>query len=168
MAPGLLVLEAQVRVVGPNGSRTLPLEEFFVGPEQVDLRDGEILAEVTVPHFPQTRKAIYLKHGPRKAMDTAVVGVAVAVELDASAAKCETARVGLGAVAPTPVRGREAEALMEGKTVSEISLSDVGNAIKSHIAPISDVRGSADYRLEIAANLTIRAVQSLLHLPLQR
>jgi carbon-monoxide dehydrogenase medium subunit len=157
------VLEATVTIIGPTGSRNLALERFFKGPGEVDLVQGELLAEVHIPLPAAGSRLIYLKHGPRKAMDIAVVGVAVALSLDEANTRCEKARIALGAVAPTPVRIRKAEALLEGKKTEEIPFSEVAEAIQRGIKPISDVRGSAEYRSDVAATLTIRALTSLIN-----
>jgi len=164
MSPSLLVLDANVRIVGLQGSRTLPLVDFFVGPGRVDLAEGEMLAEVIVPFPPRCTKLIYYKLGPRKAMDCAVVGVAVAISQNEFTGECEKARIALGAIAPTPLRVREAEKLIEGKTAREIRLSKIAEAVRRGIAPITDVRGSAEYRYETATTLTIRAINTLMNL----
>ena len=164
MSPGLMVLEANLKVVGPSNSRVLPIADFLVGPGRVDLGEGEMVSEVIVPFPPENTKMIYYKLGPRKAMDCAVVSVAVAISLNGVTGQCERARIALGAVAPTPIRVREAEKLVEGRGVEEISLVQIAEAVRHGIAPITDVRGSAEYRYDTAATLTVRAVQTLISL----
>ncbi len=164
MSPSLLVLEATVRVVGLQGSRTLPLSDFFVGPGTVDLASGEWLVEVSIPFPAESTKMIYHKLGPRRAMDCAVVSVAVAISLHELTGECKKARIALGAVAPTPVRIIEAEKLIEGKAAKEVPLSKIAEAVRQGIAPIIDVRGSVEYRYETATNLTIRAINTLMNL----
>ena len=163
MAPGLLTLDATVSITGPTGNRTMPLERFFLGPGSVDLREGEMLTELFVPFPPEGTKQVYLKHGPRRAMDIAVVGVAVVLSLEQQTGQCQMARIALGAVAPTPVRAKETEKLIEGKTVDEIPRKSIAEAVRQEMAPISDVRASAQYRYEIASALTVRAVNMLLN-----
>jgi CO/xanthine dehydrogenase FAD-binding subunit len=164
MSPSLLVLEANVMVVGLQDSRMMPIADFFVGPGRVDLAKEEMLVEVIVPFPPENTKMIYYKLGPRKAMDCAVVSVAVAISLNEITGECEKARIALGAVAPTPVRVREAEKLVEGKVVEEIPLSKIAETVRQRIAPITDVRGSEEYRSETATTLTIRAINTLMNL----
>ena len=163
MAPGLLVLDASVKIAGPRGSRCLPLEEFFLGPGRVDLRAGEILTEIRVPVPPKGTRMIFFKQGPRKAMDISVVAVAVAGTWDEEKGRCDRARVALGAVAPIPVRVRQAEGLVEGKRKDEISPSKVAEAVCQAIRPISDVRASAEYRVQVAGALTERAIRHVIH-----
>ena len=164
MAPGLLVLDASVKIAGPRGSRCLPLEKFFLGPAEVDLRAAEILTEIRVPVPPKGTRMIFVKHGPRKAMDISVVSVAVAVTWDKEKGHCDRARVALGAVAPIPVRIRPAEGLIEGSRQDEISPSKVAEAVRRAIRPISDVRASAEYRVQVAGALTERAVRHAIHM----
>ncbi len=164
MAPGLLVLDASVKIAGPRGSRCLPLEEFFPGPGRVDLRAGEILTEIRVPVPPKGTRMIFVKQGPRKAMDISVVAVAVAGTWDEEKGRCDRARVALGAVAPIPVRIRQAEGLVEGKRKDEISPSKVAEAVCQAIRPISDVRASAEYRVQVAGALAERAVRHVIQM----
>jgi carbon-monoxide dehydrogenase medium subunit len=163
MSPSLLVLEATVKIAGLQGSRTLPLADFFTGPGAVDLTDEEMLAEVIVPFPPENTKMNYYKLGPRKAMDCAVVSVAVTLSINELTGKCKKARIALGAVAPTAVRLKEAEKLIEGKVIKEIPPPQIAEAVRQGITPITDVRGSKEYRYETAGILTIRAIHSLIN-----
>lgn len=161
MAPGLLVLDARVKVVGPSGNREFPLEEFFTGPGKMNLARGEVLTEVRIPFpSPHTRQ-IYLKHSIRRAMDIALVGVAVALSFDDRTKICSKARVAFGAVAPTPVRAKKTEEKLVGKKIEEFPLESVGETAAEEVAPISDVRGSATYRREMVKELTKEAIQRL-------
>ena len=161
MVPGLLVLDARVKVAGPSGSREFPLEDLFAGPGKMNLAKGEILTEVRIPFPSAHTRQIYLKHSIRRAMDIALVGVAVALSFDDRTKVCHKARVAFGAVAPTPVRAKKAEEKLVGKKVEEFSLESVGEIAAKEVAPISDVRGSANYRLEMVKELTIEAIKRL-------
>jgi carbon-monoxide dehydrogenase medium subunit len=160
MSPGLLVLEAEAVIAGPEGRRTSPLEKFFTGPGDVDLASGEMLVEIRVSIPPKGTRMVYLKHGPRRAMDIAVVGAAVALTLGDNGI-CKRALIALGAVAPMPVRAVEAEELIIGKRAGEIPYDALAKAVRNTIEPISDVRASADYRNEICAVLVERALNHL-------
>lgn len=162
MAPSLLALEANVKIHGLRGSRTLPLIEFFLGPGKVDLGGDEMLVEISVPFPDENMKMIYYKLGPRKAMDCAVVSVAIAIRVDELTNECQKARISLGAVAETPLRLKEVEKLLEGKVLKEIPTTQIADAVRQVITPINDVRGSAEYRYETAANLTIRAINVIM------
>jgi carbon-monoxide dehydrogenase medium subunit len=161
MAPALLALESTVNIAGSKGRREIPLEEFFLGPGEANLQKGEILTEIHVP-FPRPHaKQVYVKHSVRRSMDIALVGVAVCLCFDEKRGVCREARIALGAVAPTPIRARETEKMILGKTLKEIPLPSIGEVVSSEASPISDVRGSARYRSEMVSSLTIRALKSL-------
>jgi len=161
MAPGLLVMNAKVVIAGVEGTRTMELEDFFLGPGNVNLRRGEILQEIVVPYPPLDAKQVYIKHSPRRAMDLAVVSVAVCLTLDENRDTCQDVRIALGAVAPTPVRAHETEATIVGKRLSEIDWRIVSDNIRREVTPISDVRGSAEYRSEMVGTLTVQAFRRL-------
>lgn len=159
IAPPLLAYEAQAVIVGPQGRRSLPLEEFFLGPGRTALMPDELLVEVRVP-TPSARSAgAYVRHTPRKQMDIAVVGVGVLLALDDSG-MIEKARVALGAVAPTPVRSRAAEAILEGVAISQELFARAAEAAASESKPISDTRGSADFRSHLVQVLTERMIRT--------
>ena len=102
MAPILIALGANVKLVGPAGERSVPLADFFAGPGRTVLGPAELLVEILVPPPLPGQGACYIKHSPRRAMDLAAVGVAAALVLDGGV--CRAARPVLGAVAPTPRR----------------------------------------------------------------
>jgi CO/xanthine dehydrogenase FAD-binding subunit len=155
-APALLCLDAVLTVAGPKGERVVEIEEFFQGPGMTVL-DGEILTGIRIPPVP--RKGIYIKHSPRNAMDIAVIGVAVAVNPGQGGWK--EVRIALGAVAPTPVRVREAEELLTKKGRVKEAIEEAGRIAGKAASPILDVRASAEYRREMVGNLVIRALSAL-------
>ncbi|SDO34322.1 FAD binding domain-containing protein [Desulforhopalus singaporensis] len=161
MAPGLLALNAIVTIAGHENLRTLPLEEFFVGPGIVNLEKGEILTEIFVPTPTSGTQQVYLKHGPRRAMDCAVVGVAVTLLFEQPTGRCQQARIALGAVGPTPLRAKMTEKLLVGKTFNEFPLDRIAELAAQEASPISDVRASADYRCEMVSTFTKRAIVQL-------
>jgi aerobic carbon-monoxide dehydrogenase medium subunit len=156
MAPILVALQADVRLVGPTGERIVALGSFFIGPGRTVLSRDELLTEIRVPPPSPGAGAAYTKHSPRRAMDLAVVGVAVAMTLDGPL--CRDARIVLGAVAPTPLRARLAEQSLIGQKATPALAEQVGRLAASEAQPISDVRGSAGYRRAMVALLTKRAV----------
>lgn len=157
----LIVNEAHCVIAGPavNGyvsERTVPVEQFCTGVGRNVLDPGEILVALSLPR-PQPRTAdAYLRLTPRTEMDIAVVGAAVRITLDA-AGVCVAARVAIGAVAPTAILVPEAAAALVGSRLDDAALTRAGAAASAAARPISDKRGSADYRRKIAAVLTRRA-----------
>lgn len=159
--PGLLVLDATITIASAGSSRTLALEDFFSGPGTVKLETGEMLTEIFVPTPACETRQVYLKHGPRKAMEIAVIGVAAALSFDRASGCCNKARLALGAVAPTPVRVPGAEDLVTGKTFDQFPLELIAETAADASAPITDVRSSAHYRREMVSTLTKRALIQL-------
>ena len=150
--PPLIADGASLRIRGAGGERTLKVEDFFLGPGRTVLKPGEVVTEIVVPPPPPGTRKIYIKHGRRKAMELATVGVAVTHVPGA-----ET-RIVLGAVAPTPLRAKRAEAVLEGQTLSEALADRSGQLASEEAKPISDVRSSADYRRAMVGAMTKRAL----------
>jgi len=157
-APPLFSLSASARIAGPKGERTLLLESFFSGPGTTVLQEGELLTELFLPEPPPRMGSVYIKHCPRGSMDIAVVGVAVMVAVASGNGKVEECRIGLGAVAPTPFRAKGAEELLRGKKPTELLVQEVAQKAAAEVSPISDIRGSAEYRHQMVRVLTARAL----------
>ena len=157
VAPALIALNASAKIVGTAGERTLLMEEFFRGPGQNAMSVDEILTEITIPKTGPRLVGEYIKFSPRDMMDLAYIGVAVAYNL-VSDKKCEGVRIVLGAVAPTPIRAKNSEALLEGKVLTAELAEKVGDEAARESKPISDVRSSADYRRAMVGVMTKRAI----------
>jgi len=158
VAPALIALNATAKITGASGDRTVPLEEFFRGPGQTVMGTDEILTEITIPKTGPRLVGEYIKFSPREMMDLAYVGVAVAYNLGDSDKKCDGVRIVLGAVAPTPIRAKRAEAALEGQVLTEALAEKVGQIAAEEAKPISDVRSSADYRRAMVGAMTKRAL----------
>ena len=156
VAPSLIALQAIAKVAGAGGERTVALEEFFLGPGRNALSPDEILTEITIPPTSPRLVGDYIKFSPREMMDLAYVGVAVVYSLKDK--KCADVRIVLGAVAPTPIRAKKAEAALEGQILSVELAANVGAIAAEEAKPISDVRSSADYRRAMVGAMTKRAL----------
>ena len=156
-APPLLCLDVQVKIASSKGERIIPLEDFFKGPGFTVL-DREVLTEILVP--PSKKKGTYIKHSPRRAMDIAVVGVAAAVTGDEDGTWSDV-RIALGAVAPVPLRAKKAEEALRGKKPTMYSIKEAAVLARKTVSPISDVRASAEYRLEMVEVLVHKALTHL-------
>jgi len=161
-APPLLVLGAKARILGPRGERLLPLEEFFLGPGRTVLEHGEVLVEVLLPPPLPRSASAYRRHTPRQCMDIAVVGVAAFLALDEAGEKIAEARIALGAVAPTPIRAHRAEALLVGRPASPEVLGEAALMAREEASPISDVRGSAQFRRYLVGVMTEAVLEEAL------
>lgn len=159
--PALLIaLGARVRVQGPTAAREIPLEAFFQDFYETALGPDEVLTEVLVPEPPPDLRAHYLKFVTRSSEDRPCVGVAVAARRDA-AGRFTDLRVVVGAVAGTPQRVPEAEALARGERPSPTLFQAIGNAYARAIDPIDDIRGSAWYRQRMIRVLVPRALAAV-------
>src|SRR5439155_6124589 len=147
-APALLCLEAEVRVAGAAGRRTMPVVDFFRGFYETALAPGEIVTSVRVPATPAGARSGYVKFTSRSAEDRPLVGVAALVVPDSSGRWLD-ARIGLGGVAPTPIRARRAEATLRGESPTDAALRATAEAAAREAEPLSDLMGSADYRREM-------------------
>ncbi len=157
-APPLLACEAVAVIAGPSGERQLPLEEFWLEPNRTVLQPGELLKELRLPALPTRTGGVYVRHTPRKQMDIAVVGVGVLLTLGRGD-RIERARVALGAVAATPIRARKAEAALEGEAAGETLFAQAAESAASEASPISDHRGSAEFRRHLVRVLTERCLR---------
>ena len=152
---GLLVADAQVDIASADGERSVPINELFTGPGQTVLRPGEIITQFRLPN--PASGSHYIKHKIREVMDLAFIGVASAVNIDNGT--ITDARIGLAAVAPTPIRATEAEDLLKGKEITSELLEQAGEAAAAATSPISDLRCSAEHRKDMVNVLTRRTLQ---------
>lgn len=156
-SPSLVALGATATIASASGERKLAIEEFCKGPGQNAMNPDEILTEVTIPKTSASLVGEYIKFSPREMMDLAYVGVAVVYNL-AKDKNCTGVRIVLGAVAPTPIRAKRAEAALEGQALSEALAEKAGQIAAEEAKPISDVRSSADYRRAMVGTMTKRAL----------
>ena len=158
VAPSLIALSAAAKIAGANGERVVALEDFFRGPGQTVIKSDEILTEITIPKTAAQLVGEYIKFSPREMMDLAYVGVAVAYDLDEKDKRSTGVRIVLGAVAPTPIRAKRAEAMLEGQVLNEALAEKAGAVAAEESRPISDVRSTADYRRAMVGAMTKRAL----------
>lgn len=154
--PILIALGAEITLQTSSGSRSMPLEDFFVGPRQSVIKQDEILTEIIIPEKGFSGSN-YHKFGLRRSGALAVVGVAVAVTMEDNL--CKDVRIALGAVAPTPVRVPEVEELLRGREISAALLEEAGQVAAANCRPIDDIRGSKEYRQDMVRVFTRRTLR---------
>jgi len=159
--PPLLVLEAEVVVASTKGERVIALEEFFTGPGQNVLKDEEVILKVRFP-LPEKGRGGHIKLGLRRGTSCSVASVAVWVVADKN--KVQDIRIALGGVAPTPIRARKTEDAFKGEALDWDKISELSEKVMEEIRPITDVRGSAEYRKQVSAGLLAKAVRQALGL----
>jgi len=154
----LIVLGARVEIRGAAGGREVPVEDFFRDYYESALEPGEVVTGVVVPRRPAASGAAYVKFLPRTADDYATVAVAATVSLQPDGQRCREARIALGSVGVTPLRARAAEALLAGHPFGADLLRSAGESIRNAVDPLSDHRGSAAYKREMASVMAGRAL----------
>ncbi|MCC7168204.1 MAG: xanthine dehydrogenase family protein subunit M [Rhodospirillales bacterium] len=157
----LLVLDAVVELRSAKGMRRLRLDEFFTGPGKTKRTPDELITNIFVPAPKPGFVARFAKFGTRPALDISAVSVGVAGVLKDG--KISNVRVAYGAVAPTPVRGKAAEAALEGKTLDAATLAAAAKAAQGEVKPISDQRATAWYRREMIHNLVKKVLADVAH-----
>ena len=159
--PAMVAVGAIAHIAGPNGAREVPVEDIPKGPGQTSLAKGEFVVSIFFPKKAPNTGDDYLRFIPRTEMDIAVVGSGVCLTLDKSGT-CTAAKVALGAVAPTVILVPEAANALVGTTVDEAAIEAAGAAATAAAKPISDKRGTIEYRKKVAGVLTRRALATAL------
>ncbi|HUU46177.1 MAG TPA: xanthine dehydrogenase family protein subunit M [Acidobacteriota bacterium] len=157
MPPILIAMRASVALQSPTGERFIPLESYFLGPRVSIRAADEIVTALLVPQPPSGFGAAYARFAHRRANSCAVAGVAAGLQLNADGTIGD-ARVVLGAVAPTPLLAATVRAYLIGRSPDNESFGEAGRLAAAAAAPITDVRGTADFRREIVTVLTRRAL----------
>jgi len=156
--PALIVHHAVCHIISQSSERTLPVEEFCIAPGKNALKDGELLTFIQVPVPQKNFGAHYLRFIPRNEMDIAVVGAGSSVVLDDDKKKFTSARIALGAVAPTPLLATEAGDFLSGKAITRANVKEAARIAQSLAKPITDLRGTAEHRKHLVAVLVERTL----------
>lgn len=156
--PALIANGAVCRILGSSGERLLPVEDFLVGPGKNALEEDELLVQLVLPKPMLGTSDAYLRLTPRTEMDIAVAGAGVSITLD-TAGVCTAARVAIGAVAPTALLVEAAGQALVGSKLEDEAIDSAVTAVRAAASPISDKRGSAQYRTHVVGVLVKRAIQ---------
>lgn len=157
MAPPLIALDAEVVVRSTAGSRTIKVESLFAGPKATVLKPDELITEIIIPAASCKDPSCFLKLGRRKALTLAIVNTAVRLRLGTEG-NVEDVRIALGAVAPTPIRARSAEAWLLGRKANAENFDIAAEKAAQDSKPITDFRAGAEYRRKMVRVLTRRAL----------
>ncbi|YCI06593.1 xanthine dehydrogenase family protein subunit M (plasmid) [Ensifer sp. D2-11] len=152
--PGFIAAGASVTITGPHGNREVPVESIPAGPGRTTLAKGELISAIHLPPRGASAADAYLRFIPRTEMDIAVVGCAISLRLEGE--QIAAARVALGAVAPTVVLVEEAAAAIVGTRLDPDALARLASAASAACRPISDKRGTAEFRTDVAGVLARR------------
>ena len=156
--PNLIAHNAVAKIAGPNGTREIPVEEVCTGPRQTSIGDDELLISINFPSIGSGFGANYISFIPRNEMDIAVAGAGVSVTIENGV--FTSGRVALASVAPTPILVKEAEDALVGQPVGDAAIQKAADAAKNAAKPISDMRGTAEYRKHLCEVLTRRALNT--------
>ncbi len=153
-APALMVFDGAVEVVGPDGERSISLEDWFVGPRSTRLRAGEVVTAITLELPSVDHAGAFLKLSRYSGEDLAQANLAVLTTAE------REHRLAFGAVAPTPVRARHIEAMLEGREIDDALLDAASQLVASEIAPITDLRATAAYRTHMCRVMLRRGLHA--------
>lgn len=160
--PPLLCLGAKLKLRKSNQETIMAIEDFFEGPQKTKLRPDEILTGIQIPPLELKTGSAYMKLGVRKSLEIAVVGVAALIMLDKDKGICQRAKIALASVAPTPLLCKKAESILLGKRLEEPIIHQAAKSVQEEAIPITDVRGTAEYRREMVYVLAKRAIYQAL------
>jgi CO/xanthine dehydrogenase FAD-binding subunit len=161
-APPLLAMDARVHLVTSQRRREVPLAEFFIGPGETILKQGELITAISMELPNASFGSTFLKYGNRTEMAIAVASIAVGITLAEDNEQIADVRIALGSVAPTPMRAREAEELLRGTDSNAALIKQAAIRAAEATQPISDIRASADYRRRLTSVLVERALAAAL------
>jgi carbon-monoxide dehydrogenase medium subunit len=156
MAPPLMALDAEAAIASPRGERRVPLASVFQGVRRTVLAPDELLVALVIPAPAAGSGGSYIRHTPRRELDIAVVGVASQVTIKDG--RCVKARIALASVAPTPVHATAAEQSLQGQPLTPETIERAAGLAVEAAKPISDQRGSADFRRHLVRVLTRRTL----------
>jgi carbon-monoxide dehydrogenase medium subunit len=157
-APVLIAYRATCEIAGPSGTREVPVEDFCTSPGTTVLKPGELLVSLRLPPTSPRSSACYLRFIPRNEMDIAVAGAGAALTIEDGVFR--SARLALAAVAPTPLFVREAGEYLAGKPVNRDSIQAAAEIARAAAQPITDMRGTAEYRRHLCGVLARRAIET--------
>ena len=158
--PIVLASDARILYHGQDGDREMKAGELFKGVKKTALEPGDIVTAIVFPPLKKNQKAAYIKHSVRKAMDLAIVGVAVVITVEDGI--CTDARIAVGAVAATPIRTPKSETFLIGKKLTDKVIEEAAQLTMESCSPISDIRASKEYRSAMVKVFTKRAIKKAL------
>jgi len=150
----LSVYDAEVIVEGPEGTRAIPIAEFFIRPRQTAIRKGELLTHIVIPQPVGTHAGCYVKLGRYRGEDLAQASVCILALAN------HQYRVAFGAVGPVPIRSRRIEQMLANHAVSDALIAKVQNVISEEVTPITDVRATREYRMHMCKVMFERGLKA--------
>ena len=161
LLPPLMAYQAQFKLVSAKKEMLIPAEEFFLGPKKTILKSNQLLTQIILPLPPKKTYGSWIKIGKRKALIIATITLALVVKMDENDEVIEDVSVCLGSVAPTPVEIKEIKEKIIGKNFKKLDFNLLGQIVEDKISPIDDIRGTKEYRKDVAREIMINALEEV-------
>ncbi|MEA2087006.1 MAG: xanthine dehydrogenase family protein subunit M [Candidatus Caldatribacteriota bacterium] len=160
LAP-LMAYDAQFKLLSVQGEKIVPAEEFFIGPKKTILEPAQLLTRIILPLPSEKTYGCWIKIGKRKALIIATITLALLVEMAEDNKTVKNVKTCLGSVAPTPIEIKEIRKKMVGKNFDQLDFDQLGQIVEDKISPIDDIRGTREYRKDVAKNIMINALEEI-------
>ncbi|MFT9845973.1 FAD binding domain-containing protein [Aneurinibacillus sp. REN35] len=160
--PALYLYNTELELQSLSGRRRVRIEDFFHGPRRTELREHEMITSIVIQPQKPNECSIFQKLGPRKAQAISIVNVAIMLTMGPGSRECLGGRIALGSVGPTIVRARKCEGMLACAPLTDECIHDIGKMAWKEVAPISDIRASAEYRRDMTSALVERGLYRLI------
>ncbi|MEE8564505.1 MAG: xanthine dehydrogenase family protein subunit M [Atribacterota bacterium] len=160
LAP-LMAYDAQFRLLSTQGKKIVPAEDFFVGPKKTILEPAQLLTRIILPLPSERTYGCWIKIGKRKALIIATITLALVVEMAEDNKTVKDVKTCLGSVAPTPIEIKEIRKKIVGKKFNQLDFNQLGQIVEDKISPIDDIRGTREYRKDVAKEIMINALEEI-------
>ena len=157
----LMAYDAQFKLLSLQKEALISAEEFFIGPKKTLLEPAQLLIQIILPLPSERTYGSWIKIGKRKALIIATITLALVVEMAEDNKTVKDVRTCLGSVAPTPIEIKEIREKMIGKKFNQLDFSQLGQIVEDKISPIDDIRGTREYRKDVAKNIMINALEEI-------
>ena len=161
LLPSLMAYKAQFKLTSGKEEITISAEDFFIGPKKTILEPAQLLSRIILPLPNERTYGSWIKIGKRKALIIATIGLALIVEMAEDNKTVKDVRVCLGSVAPTPIEVKEIRKKIVGKKFNELDFNQLGQIVENKISPIDDIRGTKEYRKDVAKEIMINALEEI-------
>ncbi len=161
LLPPLIAYKAKFKLLSSKDESIIPAEEFFMGPKETILKPEQLLAQIVLPLPNKRTYGSWIKIGKRKAVIIATITIALVIEMDEDNKIIKDVRTCLGSVAPTPIEIKEIRVEMIGKKFNQLNFNQLGQLVEDKISPIDDIRGTREYRRDVAKEIMINALEEI-------
>jgi len=161
LLPSLMAYDAQFKLLSLQKEALIPAEEFFIGPKKTILEPAQLLTQIIFPLPSKKTYGSWIKIGKRKALIIATITLALLVKIAEDNKTVKDVRTCLGSVAPTPIEIKEIRKKMVGKNFEQLDFTELGQIVEDKISPIDDIRGTKEYRKDVAKNIMINALEEI-------